>query len=64
LKEIERILAQTWSLSFCSNAVEAGAIGSKLTGLPVYSIYSFISWFQAGLAPRQFAENWKTRALT
>ena len=26
----------------------------QLTGLPVYSIYSFINWFQAGLMPRRF----------
>jgi Asp/Glu/hydantoin racemase len=26
----------------------------KVTGLPVYSIYSFISWFQSGLQPRRF----------
>jgi hypothetical protein len=26
----------------------------KATGLPVYSIYSFISWFQSGLVPKRF----------
>lgn len=26
----------------------------QATGLPVYSMYSFIQWFQAGLLPRQF----------
>lgn len=26
----------------------------KLTGLPVYSIHSFVNWFQAGLMPQKF----------
>jgi Asp/Glu/hydantoin racemase len=38
----------------CTNMVPYAADVRKLTGLPVYSIYSFVSWFQAGLAPRKF----------
>lgn len=38
----------------CTNMVPYAADIRKLTGLPVYSIYSFVSWFQAGLAPRRF----------
>ncbi len=39
----------------CTNmAPYAHAIG-QATGLPVFSIYTFVSWFQAGLAPPEFA---------
>jgi hypothetical protein len=38
----------------CTNMVPYAADIRKLTGLPVYSIYSMIAWFQAGLAPRRF----------
>lgn len=38
----------------CTNMVPYAADVRKLTGLPVFSIYSFVSWFQAGLAPRRF----------
>ena len=31
----------------------AAALGAHV-GLPVYSIYSFLTWFQAGLSPRRF----------
>jgi hypothetical protein len=31
----------------------ASALSAE-TGLPVYDIYSFVSWFHAGLAPRDF----------
>lgn len=27
----------------------------KLTGLPVFSIYSFVRWFHQGLVPDRFA---------
>jgi len=38
----------------CTNMVPYAADVRKLTGLPVFSIYSFINWFQAGLVPRKF----------
>lgn len=38
----------------CTNMVPYAADVRRLTGLPVYSIYSFVSWFQAGLMPRKF----------
>ncbi len=40
----------------CTNMVPFAADIRKLTGLPVFSIYSFITWFQAGLSPRRFVE--------
>jgi len=41
----------------CTNMVPYAADVRKLTGLPVYSIYSFVTWFQAGLMPRRFAHD-------
>ncbi|PLX38673.1 MAG: hypothetical protein C0606_04480 [Hyphomicrobiales bacterium] len=41
----------------CTNMVPYAADIRRLTGLPVYSIYSFVSWFQAGLLPRRFPEH-------
>ena len=38
----------------CTNMAPYAAAIRQVTGLPVYSIYSFIQWFQAGLLPRQF----------
>lgn len=38
----------------CTNMVPYAADLRKRTGLPVYSIYSMIEWFQAGLMPRKF----------
>jgi Asp/Glu/hydantoin racemase len=38
----------------CTNMAPYAAAVRQATGLPVYSIYSFIQWFQAGLLPRQF----------
>jgi hypothetical protein len=39
----------------CTNMVPyAWALRDRF-GLPVYDIYSFMTWFHAGLAPRQFA---------
>lgn len=38
----------------CTNMVPYAAAIRKLTGVPVYSIYSFVSWFQAGLMPHRF----------
>ncbi len=39
----------------CTNMVPYAGDVRKLTGLPVYSIYSLVTWFQAGLMPRRFA---------
>ncbi len=36
----------------CTNMVPYAAEIRRHTGLPVYSIYSFVLWFQAGLDPR------------
>ncbi|MCP4342477.1 MAG: aspartate/glutamate racemase family protein [Desulfobulbaceae bacterium] len=38
----------------CTNMAPYAAAIRQVTGVPVYSIYSFIQWFQAGLLPRQF----------
>lgn len=38
----------------CTNMVPYAADIRKLTGLPVFSIYTLVSWFQAGLVPRRF----------
>lgn len=38
----------------CTNMGPYAAAIRQATKLPVYSIYSFIQWFQAGLLPRQF----------
>ena len=38
----------------CTNMAPYAAEIRKVTGLPVYSIYSLICWLQAGLVPRQF----------
>ncbi len=38
----------------CTNMVPYAADLRQALGIPVYSIYSFVVWFQAGLAPRRF----------
>lgn len=38
----------------CTNMVPYADDIRRLTGLPVYSIYSLATWFQAGLLPRSF----------
>jgi hypothetical protein len=38
----------------CTNMVPYARALSEHLRLPVFSIYSFVSWFQAGLAPRDF----------
>lgn len=38
----------------CTNMAPYGSAIRQATGLPVYTIYSFIQWFQAGLLPRKF----------
>jgi len=39
----------------CTNMVPYAADLQKGLGLPVFSIYSFVSWFQSGLKPKVFA---------
>ncbi|HYF09777.1 MAG TPA: aspartate/glutamate racemase family protein [Acetobacteraceae bacterium] len=39
----------------CTNMPPYAAALAEDTGLPVYDIYSMISWFHAGLRPRRFA---------
>lgn len=38
----------------CTNMVPYAGDIAAATGLPVYSIHSFVSWFQSGLVPRRF----------
>lgn len=38
----------------CTNMVPYARAVSERLRLPVYSIYSFVTWFHAGLAPRNF----------
>ena len=38
----------------CTNMVPYAADIRAATGLPVFSIESFVTWFQSGLAPRRF----------
>jgi len=38
----------------CTNMVPFARDIRMLTGLPVYSIYSLVNWFQAGLSPKGF----------
>jgi Asp/Glu/hydantoin racemase len=38
----------------CTNMVPYAADIRALSGLPVFSIYSFVNWFQQGLSPHRF----------
>ncbi len=38
----------------CTNMTPYAADIKAATGLPVYSIYSFVNWFQAGISPAGF----------
>jgi hypothetical protein len=38
----------------CTNMVPYARALSERLRLPVFSIYSFVTWFHAGLAPRAF----------
>jgi Asp/Glu/hydantoin racemase len=38
----------------CTNMVPYARDLRRVTGLPVFSIQSFVTWFQAGLMPRRF----------
>ena len=39
----------------CTNMIRYAADIREATSLPVYSMYDFVTWFQAGLSPRRFA---------
>jgi hypothetical protein len=41
----------------CTNMVPYAKDIQRATGLPVFSIYTFINWFQAGLNPRIFNDD-------
>ena len=41
----------------CTNMAPFAADIRKLTGLPVYSIYSHVCWLQSGLMPPRFSQN-------
>ena len=38
----------------CTNMTPYAADIRAATGLPVYSMVSFVSWFQSGLTPREW----------
>lgn len=40
----------------CTNMVPYANDLHKALGIPVYSIYSFVNWFQSGLQPRRFEQ--------
>lgn len=40
----------------CTNMVPYAADIRRLVGRPVYSIHSFVTWFQSGLMPRRFPD--------
>ncbi|MEL7150100.1 MAG: aspartate/glutamate racemase family protein [Pseudomonadota bacterium] len=40
----------------CTNMVPYAADIRTVTGLPVFSIESFVTWFQSGLSPRRFPD--------
>lgn len=40
----------------CTNMVPFAADLHHATGLPIFSIYTLVTWFQAGLTPRLFRE--------
>ena len=43
----------------CTNMAPFARALNEATGLPVYDIYSFVTWFHAGLRPRDFG--WPAR---
>src|SRR5712691_8893036 len=45
----------------CTNMVPYARVLSEHLRLPVFSIYSFVSWFQAGLVPRDFGPSGSPR---
>jgi hypothetical protein len=58
LEAADRLVAQYPAtgavLLECTNMVPYARAVSEHLRLPVYSIYSFVCWFQAGLLPRDF----------
>ncbi|MDA0963158.1 MAG: aspartate/glutamate racemase family protein [Proteobacteria bacterium] len=40
----------------CTNMVPYAPDVRRATGLPVFSIYTYLTWFQAALLPRRFAD--------
>ena len=40
----------------CANMAPYASAISRATGVPVFSVYTFISWFHAGLSPRVFQQ--------
>ena len=42
----------------CTNMTPYAADIAAATGLPVFSMDSFVRWFQSGLAPRRFSGDW------
>ena len=38
----------------CTNMVPYAADLRRALGVPVFSIYSFVTWFQSGLMPRAY----------
>ncbi len=48
----------------CTNMVPYAADLRHALGLPIYSIYSFVTWFQAGLIPRVFDPRLVDRRIT
>jgi hypothetical protein len=43
----------------CTNMPPYAAALAEATRLPVYDIYTMISWFQAGLRPRRFGRDFQ-----
>lgn len=60
LDAADRLIAEAPDLGAivleCTNMVPYAASIRRRTGLPVYSIYSHILWFQQGLMPRRFPQ--------
>jgi Asp/Glu/hydantoin racemase len=44
----------------CTNMTPYAAELRKVTGLPIYSIYTFVKWFHSGLMPDRFRLEWTT----
>lgn len=59
VKAAQRLIAENPDVGAivleCTNMSPYSAAVQAATGLPVYDIYSLVSWFYAGLRPRRFA---------
>jgi len=54
-RELKRAEADLGAILLeCTNMVPYAPQVAQATGLPVYSIYTYLTWFHAGLAPRSF----------